>query len=100
MGRREPALQLAIMASALDSDRDVREAAMRALVGWADEGVHRFMLMQLARTRSSPDWIQTSLVAKVLRISFPTTLSGRLMSRSTAVTTASPLRAPKLAVTW
>ena len=44
-------------------------------------------------------WIQTSLVWKALRTSFPTTESGRLMSRSTAETTASPVRLPKLAVT-
>lgn len=54
--RREPATLLAILACAASGEREVRDAALAALVGWQDDGVHRFLLSQLAHPPSGADW--------------------------------------------
>lgn len=61
-GRHEPAILLALMAAATDGERKLREAAMRALAGWDDDGVHRFMVTQLRKCRASSDWLPPELV--------------------------------------
>ena len=63
-GLYAPSTQLAIFASAIDDDRDVRDAAMEALVGWPDDGVHRFMLQQLARADERKGWVSRSAVRR------------------------------------
>lgn len=57
--RHEPTLLLPILSSAIDRERSVRDAAMAALEGWDDEGVHRFMLQQLQRVRSDGAWVSS-----------------------------------------
>lgn len=55
-GRREPALLLALMTAAQDTDRSVRDAALRSLCGWPDEGVHALMVDWLVRVEREPEW--------------------------------------------
>ena len=55
-GRREPATLLALLTAAQDVDRAVRDAALRALCGWNDEGVHALMVDWLARIEREPEW--------------------------------------------
>lgn len=57
--RHEPTLLLPILSSAIDRERSVRDAAMAALEGWDDDGVHRFMLQQLEHLRSDGAWISS-----------------------------------------
>lgn len=61
-GRHERETLLAIMACAVGPERELRDDAMAALVGWQDDGVHRFMLQQLEKTREQPAWITTTPV--------------------------------------
>jgi len=49
--------KLALFGCAVESSPAVRAAAMDALVGWDDEGVHGFMLQQLRRLGSEPQWL-------------------------------------------
>jgi hypothetical protein len=60
--RHEPITLIPIMSSARDDDRGVRDAAMTALEGWDDDGVHRFMLQQLERGRTRRAWISNLVV--------------------------------------
>lgn len=52
----------ALLYCAEDSSLDVRERAVRALLGWPDDGVHLFLLMQLARERRSGGWLPPALI--------------------------------------
>lgn len=61
-GLHLPPTRLALFAGAMDEDAIVRGACQRALVGWQDEGVHRFLLDQLTRQRQRHDWIEPRLV--------------------------------------
>jgi hypothetical protein len=61
-GRHLASTRLALFAGALEEDLAVRRACQRALVGWPDEGVHRFLLEQSARARERPGWIEPRLV--------------------------------------
>jgi hypothetical protein len=63
-GQYVPSTKLALFASAIDEDREVRDAAMNALVGWPDEGVHRFMLQQLARAEEDRAYISREAVRR------------------------------------
>jgi len=56
-GLHRPSTLLPIFACAIDEERDVRDAAMDALVGWQTDAVHRFMLRQLERASENPGWI-------------------------------------------
>lgn len=56
--------RLALFAGALDEDLLVRRACQRALVGWDDDGVHRFLLDQAARGRDELGWIEPRLVRR------------------------------------
>lgn len=55
-GRREPATLLALLTAAQDPELGVRDAALRALCGWSDEGVHALMIDWLARVEREPQW--------------------------------------------
>jgi hypothetical protein len=61
-GLHLPSTKLALFAGALDEDAQVRGACQRALVGWPDDGVHRFLLDQAERGRRQLDWIEPRLV--------------------------------------
>jgi Mg-chelatase subunit ChlD len=61
-GLHLPSTRLALFAGALDEDPLVRAACQRALVGWQDDGVHRFLLDQAERGRRQLDWIEPRLV--------------------------------------
>ena len=61
-GRRESETLSALLHCARDPDPQVRELAMRALVGWPDEGVHLFMLAQFEDTQRRPGWVNVALV--------------------------------------
>lgn len=56
-GEHHQATRLAIFSCAVAPERALREAAMEALVGWQDDGVHRFMLSQLERSAEDPSWV-------------------------------------------
>ena len=56
-GEHRDETRLAIFACAVAPERALREAAMEALVGWKDDGVHRFMLSQLERSADDPEWV-------------------------------------------
>lgn len=61
-GRRESETLSALLHCARDADAQVRELAMRALVGWPDDGVHLFMLAQLDENERKSGWIHVALV--------------------------------------
>lgn len=61
-GRREAETLTGLLHCARDRDAQVRELAMRALVGWPDDGVHLFMLAQLAENERQPGWVNVALV--------------------------------------
>jgi hypothetical protein len=52
----------ALLYCAEDAALDVRERAVRALIGWPDDGVHLFLLVQLARERRSGGWLPPALI--------------------------------------
>lgn len=54
--------QLALFFCTRDASRPVRESALRALVGWNEEGVHTVMFNQLERLNRDPDWIRRSTI--------------------------------------
>jgi hypothetical protein len=60
--RYEPATLLAVMNLATCDDRTLRDDSMAALVGWKDDGVHRFLLQQLEKYRADPKWINPGAV--------------------------------------
>jgi hypothetical protein len=59
-----PPTRLALFAAAVEPERSLREAAMLALEGWPDDGVHRFMLEQLRRNALAPGWISPRVVRR------------------------------------
>jgi len=59
-----PSTKLALFTAAIDEDREVRDAAMSALVGWADEDVNRFMLQQLTTAEGRKGWISREAVRR------------------------------------
>ncbi len=61
-GRREQETLSGLLHCASAADAQVRELAMRALVGWPDDGVHLFMLAQLAKNVRQPGWVNVALV--------------------------------------
>jgi hypothetical protein len=61
-GAHRSSTMLAVFACAIDEERDVRDAAMNALVGWPADDVHRFMLQQLERLPEDPDWVSRRTV--------------------------------------
>ena len=60
--------QLALFYCTRDPSPPVREAALLALVGWNDEGVHRVMLRQLELLGEDPDWVQRSTIQRHFRV--------------------------------
>jgi hypothetical protein len=68
VGLYRPTTMLAIFACALEDEREVRDAAMEALVGWPADDVHRFMLKQLDRTHEKPGWVSR----RAIRLHFAT----------------------------
>ena len=62
VGLHLPATRLALFAGALEEDARVRTACQRALVGWEDDGVHRFLFEAAERGRRELDWIEPRLV--------------------------------------
>ena len=61
-GRHAPSTLPALMTCARDERREIRDAAMNALVDWSDDTVHAFMLAQLARARSETNWVAARVV--------------------------------------
>jgi len=59
-GRYLESTRLALYSCAVGDRDELRAGAMRALEGWPDEGVHRFMLAQLERLDERPDWVARS----------------------------------------
>jgi hypothetical protein len=63
-GRRTGENLLALLSCAVDPERALRSAAMEALAGWPDEGVHLFMVAQLERSAAEPGWISALAVKR------------------------------------
>ncbi len=59
-----PATRLALFGCATEADASLRAAAVLALEGWQDEGVHLFLLDQLERNASEPGWISPRVVRR------------------------------------
>ena len=62
--RRTGESLLALLSCAVDPERELRNAAMEALAGWPDEGVHLFMVSQLERSAAEPGWISPLAVKR------------------------------------
>ena len=60
-GKRPQSALLGILSCSLDPAPEIREAAMRALVGWDDESVHAWMVARLAEARGTPSWTAMNL---------------------------------------
>jgi hypothetical protein len=56
--------RLALFACGVDADRGLRAAAFRALCGWSDPGVHRFLLDGLRRNDREPGWVPAHLIRR------------------------------------
>jgi len=63
-GRREGETLSALLHCARAPDAQVRELAMRSLVGWPDDGVHFFMLAQFETNERRPGWVNIALVRR------------------------------------
>lgn len=61
-GRRRPPALPALFSCVRDAEREVRRAALGALVGWPNERVHLFMAARLAAAWEGPDQDDSDIV--------------------------------------
>ena len=59
-----PPTRLALFACGIEPEPSLRAASVDALCGWADEGVHRFLVAQLRRNEAEPGWVAPSKIRR------------------------------------
>ena len=94
--RYVPGTELALFSCAVEPDEEVRAAAMRALQGWPEDAVHRFMLSQRAKLDRVPDWIPRGSVRRhfeTVQLQPGSPIAAELMSQASVAAVGTDWRA-------